>query len=166
MFRKNYFTFLLTLALFAAGSIVTFAQTAPVTGRVEMKKADGTTGPVAGAVVEVFRTDQKGKFPSDKTGKKGDFAFAGLPLGATFVFSISGANIAPQIFPNIRAGASDLNFTVVEGDGKKLTEAEVREALTAPAKAATNTAQTPDAQTEPAKAELTAEQKKMQRGRV
>ena len=155
MFRKNYFTFLLAAALLLTGSSLIFAQTAPVSGRVEMKKADNTTEPVAGALVEVFRTDQKGKFPAGKTGKKGDFAFAGLPLGATFVFSVSGANIAPQIVPGIRAGADKIVITVAQGDGKKLTEDEVRQSLTAPATTGTGTA--PVAATSK---ELTAEQKK------
>lgn len=158
MFRKNYFTFLLTLVLFAASGIVVFAQTAPVSGRVEMKKADGSSEPVAGALVEVFRTDQKGKFPSDKTGKKGDFAFAGLPLGGTFAFSISGPNVAPRIVPNIRAGADKLVIVVAEGNGKKLTEEEVRQSLAAPA-AATNTGAAV-AEAPAAAKELTAEQKK------
>ncbi len=157
MFRKNYFTFLLAIALFSAGSIATYAQTAPVSGTVEMTKADNTTAPVQGALVEVFRTDQKGKFPSDKTGKKGDFAFAGLPLGATFAFSVSAPNIAPRIIPNIRAGADKLVITVTEGDGKRLTEDEVRQSLTAPASTAAAGGTTPAAA---APKELTAEQKK------
>ncbi len=147
MFRKNYFTFLLTLALFAAGSFAAVAQNAPVSGRIEMQKADGTSEPVAGAVVEVFRTDQKGKFPSDKTNKKGEFAFAGLPLGATFVFSVSGAAIAPKMVPNIKAGNDKILITVSAGDGKKLTEEEVRQALanSTPGAAATATAKEPTA---------------------
>ncbi len=155
MFRKNYFTFLLAVALFSLSGSIVFAQTAPVSGRVEVVKAGDVTEPVQGAIVEVFRTDQKGKFPSDKTGKKGDFAFAGLPLGATFVFSISGPKIAPRIFPNVKAGASNIVIVVTEGDGKKFTEDEVRQALAVPTAAATGG----DAADTTAK-EMTAEQKK------
>ncbi|MDQ3179902.1 MAG: carboxypeptidase-like regulatory domain-containing protein, partial [Acidobacteriota bacterium] len=122
MFRKNYFTFLLAVVLFLVGGVSVFAQNAPVGGRVELKKADGTTEPVAGALVEVFRTDIKAKLPAAKTDKKGNFAFAGLPLGATFVFSISGSNISPEIFPNIKAGAQNLVITVNQGEGKRWTE--------------------------------------------
>ena len=64
MFSKNHFTFLLAIALFLASSVAVFAQTAPVNGQVVVKKADGTTEPVAGAVIEVYRTDTKGKLPS------------------------------------------------------------------------------------------------------
>lgn len=156
MFRKNYFTFLLVIALFSLSGSIVFAQTAPVSGRVEVAKAGDVTEPVQGALVEVYRTDQKGKFPSDKTGKKGDFAFAGLPLGATFVFAVSGPKIAPRIVPNIRAGNDKLVIIVTEGNGKKLTEDEVRQALAAPTATAATT--TPTADTSPK--ELTAEQKK------
>lgn len=152
MFRKNYFTFLLTVGLFLVGGVVAFAQNAPVGGRIELKKADGTTEPVAGAIVEVFRTDIKAKFPAAKSDKKGNFAFAGLPLGATFVFSISAPNIRPELYPNMKAGAQNVVITVSEGDGKRWTEEEVRQALANPTKTG--------ATTETAKAETTAEQKK------
>ncbi len=147
MFRKNYFTLLAVIGLFLSAGLSTFAQTAPVSGRVELKKADGTTVPVAGALVEVFRTDIKGKFPSDTTDKKGNFSFAGLPLGDNLVVSISAPAIKPEIVPNVKAGAENLIITVTEGDGKKWTEGEVRQAIATPASPAQ-------------KGELTAEQKK------
>ncbi|MEO6588533.1 MAG: hypothetical protein ABIP06_04315 [Pyrinomonadaceae bacterium] len=132
-----------------------FAQTAPVIGKVELKKADGTTEPVQGALVEVYRTDIKGKGPTDKTNKKGEFSFAGLQLGATFVFSVSGQTISPTYLPNIKAGNDKLVITVSEGNGKKLTEDEVRTALTSgPPASATSEASSSK--------ELTAEQKKAQ----
>ena len=143
MFRKNYFTSLLIIALFLAGSFAAFAQsTAPVSGSVVLKKADGTTEPVQGAVVEVFRTDIKGKGPTAKTNKKGEFNFAGLPLGATFVFAVSGEKISPTYMPNVRAGADRLVIDVSDGDGKKLTEEEVRAALATGAATSTPTSQT------------------------
>ena len=153
MFRKNYFTFLLTITLFLISSVVIFAQNSPVNGRVELKKADGTTEPVAGALIEVFRIDIKSKLPAGKTDKKGNFAFAGLPLGATFAFSISAPNISPEIFPNVRAGTQNMVITVSAGNGKQWTEDEVRQALAKPKTTGTTTGETP-------KAETTAEQKK------
>ncbi|MDQ2746720.1 MAG: tetratricopeptide repeat protein [Acidobacteriota bacterium] len=152
MLRKNYFAFLLAIALLAMCESAVFAQTAPVRGKVELKKADGTTEPVAGAVIDVYRTDVKGKSPSGKTDKKGAFAFAGLPLG-TFVFAVSAPNIKPEIYPNIKAGAEGVTITVSAGDGKRLTEDEVRQSLNA----APTTAE-PGKQTAP----QTAEQKKAQ----
>lgn len=134
MFRKNYFTSLLAMALFLLSNFAAFAQTAPAGGQVVIKKADGTIQPVDGAVVEVYRTDIKGKLPSGKTDKKGFFSFAGLPIGGVFALSISASNISPKIVPDVKAGSDKLVITVAEGDGKKWTEAEVRQALvTAPA---------------------------------
>lgn len=155
MFRKYYLTFSVAAILFLSAGFSAFAQVAPVSGRVEIKKADGTTVPVAGAAVDVFRTDIKGKFPSDKTDKKGNFSFAGLPLGATFVLSVSAPGANPSYLPNVRAGAEKLLISLTEGDGKHWTEEEIRSALTAPAAAATTGGET--AQKAPA---TTAEQKK------
>ncbi len=167
MLRKNNFAFLLALAVLLTSGIAASAQTAPLRGKVEMRKADGTTEPVAGAVIDVYRTDVKGKQPANKTNKKGEFVFAGVPFG-TFVIAVSAPNIKPEIQPNVRAGSENILITVVAGDGKRWTEEEVRQALNAPPAApgtgtATGSANTP-ASAEPSKkpAELTAEQKKAQ----
>ena len=148
MFRKNYFTFLLAIALFSTSAIAVFAQTAPVRGKVTLKKADGTTIPVADAAIDIFRTDVNGKFPSGKTNKNGEFIFAGVPLGARFVLSVSAPNVRPDIYPNVKGGDENLNLVVAEGDGQRLTEEEVRKALSSPALSQTG--------------ELTAAQKKEQ----
>src|SRR5688500_2070065 len=153
MFRGKYFTIFLAAAFFLVGNVMVFAQTAPVTGMVELKKADGTTEPGVNALVEVFRTDIKGKMPSAKTNKKGEFSFAGLPLGATFVFSVSGSGIKPEIYPNIKAGRENLVINVTEGDGKKWTEDEVRQALTGGAASQTTAANTSGKLTEAQKKE-------------
>ncbi len=145
MIRKSLFVFFLMAAL----SLVAFAQTAPVRGVVEMTQADGKKVPVVGALIECFRTDIKGKFPGPKTDKKGTFVFAGLPLGATFTLSVSGAGISPQIYPNVKAGREDIVISVNSGDGKRLTEDEVR-----------NGSATAVASSGGGNSELTAEQKK------
>lgn len=153
MFRKNYFASVLAIALFLAGSIAVFAQTAPVSGRVELKKADGTTEPVAGATVEVFRTDIKAKFPAAKTDKKGNFSFAGLPLGSNLIIAVSAPTVKPDFLAGVKAGAENITITVNEGDGKRFTEEEIRKAVT----------ETPTAAAGGGKpAELTADQKKAQ----
>ena len=172
MFRKNYFTFLWVAVLFLASGLSAFAQTGPVSGRVELKKADGTTEKVAKAVIDVYRTDIKGKSPANKTDKNGNFTFAGLIVGQTFAFSISAPGITPQVYPNVRAGMENLVITVYEGDGKRLTEEEARQALTAPAPvaAASGSPQNAEQSTSPQNAQpsaapqkapqTTAEQKK------
>ncbi len=147
MFRKNYLTLLLTVAVFAASSITALAQTAPVVGRVVLKKADGTTVPLADAVIDVYRIDIKGKLPSGKTNSKGEFTFAGFPLAGQYMLAVSAPNVRADVFPGVRAGNEKITITLTEGDGKRLTEDEARNALnTAPATTPTG--------------ELTAEQKK------
>lgn len=105
------------------------AQSAPYSGRVELKKADGSVVPLEGATVEVFRTDIKGAGPADKTDKKGMFSFAGLQVGATFVISVSAPGASPQFIPNIKAGSPAIVITLSEGDGRRLTPEEVRAAV-------------------------------------
>lgn len=129
MLSKKYFASAIAAALFLMSGLVAFAQTQPLRGKVELKKADGSVVPAARVNVEGYRTDAKGKIPSNKTDKNGNFAYAGLQLGQTFVLVVSGEGIAPALQPNIRAGMEDVVITVAEGDGKKLTEEEVRASL-------------------------------------
>jgi tetratricopeptide (TPR) repeat protein len=128
MFRKFSFSLLsmaIAVGIFAIGSI---AQTAPLSGKVELKKADGSVVPLEGATVEVFRTDIKASGPSDKTDKKGQFSFAGLQLGAVFVLSVSAPGASPTYLPGIKPGTDNLKLTLNEGDGRRLTPDEVRTA--------------------------------------
>jgi hypothetical protein len=131
MYRKNFIVSLLATALLLAGSFAAYAQTTqPVRGRVMLQKADNTTTPVAGALVEAYRTDiSKGKVPPAKTDKNGYFSFAGLPLGQTFALVISAPGIKSEIFPNVKPGLEGFTITVFEGDGRQWTEEEVRQAL-------------------------------------
>ncbi len=131
MFRKNYLISFLTIALFLMGSVAVFAQNASFRGRVELTKADGTKVPVVGALVEVYRIDVKVKLSSTKTDKKGVFVFAGLPLSAQIVFSISGPGLKPELQSGIRIKGDnpDILIPVTEGDGRQYTEVEVREAV-------------------------------------
>ena len=126
MFRTKYLTLVFTALLFTSAAI---AQNAPVRGEVKVKKQDGTEAPVAGALVEAFRTDvDKGKMPEAKTNKRGEFTFVGFPLGQRYVLSVSGPGISPMIQPNVRAGMENVVIIVSEGDGRHLTEAEARAA--------------------------------------
>lgn len=154
MFHKNHFTFLAGIVLFLSAGLSAFAQVAPVRGRVEMKKADGTIEKVAKATIDVYRTDAKGKLPAAKTDKNGTFSFAGLMLGQTFALAVSAPGIKPEILPNVKAGAENIVITVSQGDGKQWTEDEVRQALSASVAPAANGSA---AQKAP---ETTAEQKK------
>lgn len=129
MFRKSYILTVFVIAFIAIGSTTAFGQTAITSGKVELEKADGTREPLADAVIDVYRTDAKAGFPKGKTDKKGNFAFAGFVIGGIYMLSVSAPNIAPTIFPNVKAGQEKLLITVHPGDGKKFTEAEARAAL-------------------------------------
>ncbi len=110
------------------------AQNAPVRGEVKLQKPDGTVVPVEGAIVEAFRTDiGSGKMPEAKTNKRGEFNFVGFPLGQRYVLTVSGAGIGPKIQPDVKAGMERIVFVVNEGDGRRLTETEARDAAAAAA---------------------------------
>lgn len=169
MLSKKYFASVIATALLLIGSVAVFAQSAPVRGKVELKKADGTTEPVANAKIDVYKMDGKGKLPSAKTNKKGEFAFAGLTVGQKFVLVASGEKISAGMQPNVQAGMENVLITVSEGDGKVLTEDEVRASLSgaAPAPAATAaagaTTAAPAAGEQPAQsAKMSEEDKKAQ----
>ncbi|MEP6786899.1 MAG: hypothetical protein ABJB40_00605 [Acidobacteriota bacterium] len=154
MFRKSLISFIFVVAYVAVGYSAAIAQSSPVSGTVELVKADGSREPVAGALVEPYRVDIKSGFPSAKTNKKGEFAFAGIPLVGKFVFSVSAPGCAPTVFPNVKAGQEKLLISLSPGDGRKLTEDEVRKAAAAPATGGPAAGEKP--------AELSAEQKKAQ----
>lgn len=150
MFRKSVISFFIFAAVLVTGGVSISAQHAPVGGTVELQKADGTRAPVAGALIEIYRTDIKGGFPSVKTGKNGEFRIAGMMLGATFTFAVSSPGAAPVTMAGVRAGQEKLLITMTPGDGSKFTEAQVRQGGAATAKSGGGTP------------ELTAEQKKAQ----
>ncbi|MEO6049947.1 MAG: hypothetical protein ABIP78_01265 [Pyrinomonadaceae bacterium] len=135
MFRKSFISFIFISTFTLAGYTGIMAQFAPVNGKVELKKADGTLEPVAGALIEVYRTDIKAGAPSAKTGKNGSFGFAGLPLVGTFTFAVSAANCAPTFLYGIRPGRENISIILSPGDGRKFTEEEIRKGGTAQPKA-------------------------------
>lgn len=145
MFRRNYLTLLLA-AVLLTGSVASFAQTGMARGVVVLKKADGTTQPLADVVIEVYRTDIRGKLPEAKTNSKGEFTILGFLPGATYALAVSAPNITGNAFGGIKAGDEKLTLTVGEGKGNRLTEDEVRQMI---------------ANVKPT-GELTAEQKKEQ----
>jgi tetratricopeptide (TPR) repeat protein len=151
MIRKINIAGFLTLFFLLGTSL--FAQSAPVTGKVMLKKKDGTTVPVEGATVQPYQVDIKSSAPADKTDKKGNFSFAGLKVGARYVLSISAPGTKAGYFPNVKAGDTGIVINVEEGDGKAFTEEEIRSAIAAGPGTGSGT-QKP--------AEMTAEQKKAQ----
>lgn len=169
MYRKFLFNLFLMSAVFMAGSLALIAQTSPVRGVVKLKKADGTVVPVASAVVDAYRTDiAKGNPPAATTNSKGEFSFVGFPAGQTFALVASGIGIGPRIEPNVKAGRENIVIIVSEGDGRKLSEAEVREVLVAaanvPAGQMSAAQKKQQEELEKKNAEITEKNKKLQEG--
>jgi tetratricopeptide (TPR) repeat protein len=161
---------LLAGLVLAAGFTQTFAQTsAPVSGKVVVEK-DGKREPVAGALVEVYRTDINTGSPSAKTNKKGEFYLAGLMLGGEFAFAVSAPDMAATVYPGVKAGRENIVIIMTPGDGRKLTEAEARAAfaqVSGPANASsgpTEAEKKAAADIEKRNAEIMASNKKIQEG--
>jgi tetratricopeptide (TPR) repeat protein len=92
-------------------------------------QADGKQIPAADVLVEPYRIDvDSGKSPSTKTNKNGEFSFVGFPLGQKYVLAVSGATISPAISSTVQPGNESVQILVFPGDGKLLTEADVRKA--------------------------------------
>jgi tetratricopeptide (TPR) repeat protein len=143
-------------------------SSAPVHGTVKVQKADGTQVPVAGALVESYRTDMsKGSGPSATTNKRGEFSFVGFQLGYKYALAVSGPGISPVVKPDIKAGMDNVGIIVSEGDGRKASEEEVRQFV---ASGLANTAGKPAVKTkeqeelERKNAEIMAKNKKIQEG--
>jgi tetratricopeptide (TPR) repeat protein len=129
MLRKNYFTFLIVVALFLAGSVAAFAQGGTVKGKVQLKKASGALEPVEGANIEIYRVDAvSGKLTPTTTNAKGEFTFTDVPSGQLFAILTTAPNLKPEVTTEVKAG-SVLAITVSPGGGEVPSEADVREAI-------------------------------------
>lgn len=130
MRRQHFFISLAALVILLMSSIATFAQSGELRGKVTMKGADGKEVPVAGAMVDIYRTDMKTKYET-KTDKKGIYVYAGLPYIGTYTVAVSAPNAHPTFLPNVKAGrGQDVNFILDPGDGTRPTEEQVRTAPT------------------------------------
>jgi tetratricopeptide (TPR) repeat protein len=126
MFRRKFFPVFASVLMVVSTAVFASAQTGQLRGQVVLKQADGTIVPAADAAIEVFRTDLAGRFPN-KTNKKGEFVFAGLPFTGTYVISVSMPGAQPAWLPNVKAGRDiDYKIEMLPGDGKKLTLEEIK----------------------------------------
>ena len=123
--RRSHLLNLITLAvLLLFSAVVASAQTEQMRGTVKMVGADGQQTPVAGATVDVYRTDMKADYHT-KSDKKGDWVFAGLPFVGTYIVSISAPGASPMTKAGVKARANTpIDAVLAPGSGKKLTEAE------------------------------------------
>lgn len=131
MRRQHFFTSLAAVIVLLLGSVVASAQVAEMRGVVVTKGADGKNVPVAGAVIDIYRTDMKAKYET-KTDSKGNFVFAGLPFIGTYAVVASAPGFRPQYFAGVKVSAGQpVNFLLDPGDGSRPTEDEARAAAAA-----------------------------------
>lgn len=116
-------------ALVALLALVASAQTTQVEGNVKLKTADGAIKPVAGALIDIYRLDIKGRWDV-KTDKNGHFVRLGLPVQGTFLFVVSGPGIQPTWLNNIKISqVPSVDIVADPGDGSTLTFEQVQAAL-------------------------------------
>lgn len=114
---KNLLSAMMGGALLTLMSLSAFAQVGRLEG--DVVKA-GTGEPIAGAEVQIIRTDIKGNYPV-KTDKKGHFLHAGVPFVGTYTVIISAEGHEPAFATGIRPDKEPLKFELRPGDGRKLT---------------------------------------------
>jgi tetratricopeptide (TPR) repeat protein len=128
MISRYFYGALVAAILVASASMTTFAQVAELRGKVLMQQADGQKVPLAGAVIDVFRTDMQAKYET-KTDKKGEFVFAGLPFIGTYTVAASHSSARPNFVGGVRVGQGNIIEVVVSpGDGKRFTYDEIKSA--------------------------------------
>lgn len=122
--RRHLLNIFVAAAVLMCASVAAPAQTGALRGSVKLIAADGSTTPVAGATVDVFRTDIAGEYHT-KSDKKGEWVFAGLPFTGEYVVSVSAPGAQPTAKSGVKAGR-DVSVDIVlnSGDGKKLTKDE------------------------------------------
>jgi tetratricopeptide (TPR) repeat protein len=113
--------------LILASNIAAMAQSGELHGHVVLKQADGKTVPVEGAIIDVFRTDITSKMPSNKTNKRGEYVYAGIPFVGDYIVAASAPNAQPTFITGVKAGRdTDYELTMSPGDGRRLTLDEIK----------------------------------------
>src|SRR2546423_140560 len=123
--RRSYiFTVVAAAVVLLFSAMLVSAQTEQMRGSVKLVGADGKSTPVAGATIDVYRTDMKSDYHT-KSDKKGDWVFAGLPFVGTYTVAASAPGASPTARGGVKARADQpIEIVLSAGDGKKLSEAE------------------------------------------
>lgn len=109
----------------AASACVASAQVTQVSGKVVLKQADGSVVPVAGAQVDIYRTDIQQKFGA-RTDKQGRYIYV-VPFVGTYTIAVSAPGASPTYREGLRLGQQpDQDFTLSPGDGSRLTPEQIR----------------------------------------
>src|SRR5437764_967001 len=118
---KPLFRATLAALILAACGVVASAQTTQVEGIVKLKQADGKEVPIAGASVDIYRTDIKQEFHI-KTDKKGHYLHAGLPFVGQYTIVVSAPGAQPTYASKLRfTEVQTKDFLLMPGDGSTLT---------------------------------------------
>src|SRR5919202_2799125 len=105
----------------AASCVVATAQVVQISGKVTLKQADGTVVPVAGAQVDIYRTDIKWE-DHIKTNKKGEYMHAGIPFVGTYTLVVSAPGARADYRAGLRLSQQPNNdFELMPGDGSRPT---------------------------------------------
>ncbi|MBV9960352.1 MAG: carboxypeptidase regulatory-like domain-containing protein [Acidobacteria bacterium] len=122
MYRKQLFISLVAAAMLLLSAVSASAQLDSIRGKVVLKQADGTTVPVANAVIDIYRTDLPGKLENIKTNKRGEYSALGLSIIGKYVMAVSAPGASPKIRSNFKPGQDvSLDITLDPGDGSRYT---------------------------------------------
>ena len=96
-------------------------------GTVRLRQADGQVVAVAGAQIDIYRTDIRAEHRT-RTGPRGTYVFAGLQYVGTYTIVVSAPGAAPAYRAGVRPPHAPVqDFELQPGDGARLTLAQVRE---------------------------------------
>lgn len=123
--RRSYlFTSIMAIAVLVLSAVVASAQTGQLRGSVQLVGSDGKPAQVAGATIDVYRTDIAGEYHT-KTDNKGGWVFAGLPYTGTYIVAVSAPGAAPNAKSGVKAGREvPVDVVLQAGDGRRLTQTE------------------------------------------
>jgi hypothetical protein len=97
-----------------------------IEGTIRLKAEDGTLKPVPNAVIDIYRTDIKGKWDV-KTDKDGHYVRLGMPVAGTFLVVVSGPGLEPTWVNGVRLLSGEpVDIVVRPGDGVRLTLEQVQ----------------------------------------
>ncbi|MDT7689312.1 MAG: hypothetical protein QOE46_2071 [Acidobacteriota bacterium] len=124
-FKPFIRTFAAALVIAAMAAVVC-AQSTQVSGTVKLKQADGTEVPLAGATVDIYRTDIKAQYQV-KTDKKGHYLHAGIPFVGTYTLIVSGPGARATYATGLRfTQEQPRDFLLQPGDGTTMTLEQVK----------------------------------------
>jgi tetratricopeptide (TPR) repeat protein len=108
------------------------AQIGELKGRILLKQSDGSSAPLEGALIDIFRTDIAGKYET-RTNKNGEFTYAAVPYRGVYILAVSARKARPLAIYGVQAGrGKEYEITLNQGDGRRLTFEEAQIAAIAP----------------------------------